>query len=132
MLLAQAATLDAVFHRYLHRMDSAEYLPKLEAFARIAMKAQHQSRQTIATLGELKHPKRATFIKQQNNAVNQQINQGTVKDGRSDKKPENSEQSENKVLEQDHGKRLEPGATQTTGRINPAMATLDKVNRAKD
>ena len=78
LLISQAKTLDAVFHRYLHQMDSADYLSKAETYARIALKAQHQSRQTIATLGELKHPKRATFIRQQNNAVNQQINQGAV------------------------------------------------------
>ena len=132
MLLAQAKTLDALFHRYLHRMDSADYLPKAEAYARIAMKAQHQSRQTIVTLGELKHPKRATFIKQQNNAVNQQINQGGAQNDSSAEKPENFEQSQNKLLEQDDGERLEPGTAQAASETDSTMATVGKLNRTQD
>jgi hypothetical protein len=42
--------------------------------ADIALRAQNQSRKTLAVLAEIKNPRRTTFIKQQNNAVNQQVN----------------------------------------------------------
>ncbi|MCB1808492.1 MAG: hypothetical protein KDJ99_26070 [Candidatus Competibacteraceae bacterium] len=132
VLFAQVKTLDAVFHRYLKRMDSTEFLNQAEAYARIALKAQHQTRQTVATLAELKHPRRATFIKQQNNAVNQQINQSNDQGDNPAKKSENFSRHENKVLEQINGERLEFGTTQATSRADPALATVGKIDRAED
>jgi hypothetical protein len=76
MLTTSAHVLNSVFTKYVGMAATAEYVNGLQTYMSIAMKAQNQCRQTISVLGELKSPKRATFIKQQNNnAVNQQINQ---------------------------------------------------------
>jgi hypothetical protein len=40
----------------------------------IALKAQNKSRQTLVTLIEFKNPTKTTFIRQQNNAISQQVN----------------------------------------------------------
>lgn len=67
IILSNLATTWAV------RALAADRIEQAEAFARLALKAQNQQRQTLATLTEIRSPKRATFIKQQNQAVNQQI-----------------------------------------------------------
>lgn len=51
----------------------AECTEQLDLYARLALKAQNQQRQTLRTLAEIRNPRRATFIKQQNQAVNQQV-----------------------------------------------------------
>ena len=75
MLTTKAHVLDSIFNKYIGVAAHSEQLNQFQCFAGIALKAQNQCRQTISVLGELKNPKRSTFIKQQNNAVNQQINQ---------------------------------------------------------
>ena len=66
MLATQAHVLQSVFTKYVGVASRAEYLVQFKGYMGIALKAQNQCRQTISVLGELKNPKRATFIKQQN------------------------------------------------------------------
>jgi hypothetical protein len=77
-LVAQATTLDAVFNELARRaaFNMGEHLTATETYLRLALKAQAQSRATIETLAEIKYPKSATFVKQQNNAYQQQVNNG--------------------------------------------------------
>lgn len=75
ILTTQAHVLNSIFTKYVTTAYKAELLMQFEKYMQIALKAQNHCRQTIAVLGELQNPKRTTFIKQQNNAVNQQINQ---------------------------------------------------------
>lgn len=74
MLLAQSVVLQSMFTSYMTRASRADMLPKLQAFADLALKAQNQCRRTLATLAEIRNPRRAMFVKQVNNAVNQQVN----------------------------------------------------------
>jgi hypothetical protein len=74
MLLSQAHALQALFASCTRRMANSEYLNQFQTYGLLALKAQNQCRSTLATLAELKHPKRATFIK--NTATHQQINVG--------------------------------------------------------
>jgi hypothetical protein len=74
MLMAQAHTLDCLFHKMTSRAARADYIPNIQIYFDIAMKAQKHCRQTLSALVDIKHPRRAMFIKQQNNAINQQIN----------------------------------------------------------
>lgn len=62
MLAAQAVTLDNIFTEIARRMaaNMAEYLGATETYARIAMKAQAQSRATIETLARLHQPREQT------------------------------------------------------------------------
>lgn len=79
MLLAQAKTLEHFFYESLNMMVDCNMLPQMQAFADIALKAQNQSRRTLTALAEVKRPKSTMFVKQQNNAINQQINHSTSK-----------------------------------------------------
>lgn len=74
MLLNQAHTLEAVFYSCTEKMLCSEYLNQTRVYSEIALKAQKQCRSTVMAISELKNPKKTTFVKQQNNAVNQQIN----------------------------------------------------------
>ena len=62
MLAAQAVTLDNIFTEMARRMaiNMAEYLGATETYARIAMKAQAQSRATLEALAKLHQPREQT------------------------------------------------------------------------
>ena len=77
MLTVQAHTLDLLFNSYVQRADKAEYLKQCEGFMRLALKAQAQCRSTVEALSAMKNP-RVQYVNQQNVAVNQQVNNGTV------------------------------------------------------
>ena len=74
MLLNRAHMLESVFYLFTEKMLDSQYLEHLQAYAPIALKAQKQCRNTLAAIIDLKNPKQTSFIKQQNNAINQQIN----------------------------------------------------------
>ncbi len=74
MLITQAQTLNALFHYTLLRASDVQMINQIQVFSDIALRAQNQSRKTLAVLAELKNPRRAVFIKHQNNAINQQVN----------------------------------------------------------
>ena len=77
-LTAQAATLDTVFNELARRaaLNMGEHLGATETYLRLAFKAQAQCRSTLETLAEVKTPKAATFVRQQNVAYQQQVNNG--------------------------------------------------------
>lgn len=76
MLMTQAKILDYVFYDALSKLHDLNMMNQIEVFTNIAFRSQSQCRKTLAVLAELKHPRRTTFIKQQNNAINQQVNNG--------------------------------------------------------
>ena len=76
MLTGQAVALDAMFNNFAKRAIHADVMPKLEAYFRLALKAQAQCRATVEAIAEIKYPKSATFIKQANIAGQQQVNNG--------------------------------------------------------
>ncbi|WJS98376.1 hypothetical protein [Novosphingobium humi] len=62
LLAAQALTLDSIFAETARRMASnmGEHLPAMEIYARIAMKAQTNSRATLEALAKLHAPREQT------------------------------------------------------------------------
>lgn len=62
LLAAQALTLDNIFTEMARRMalNAGEFLGATETYARIAMKAQAQSRATLETLARLHQPREQT------------------------------------------------------------------------
>lgn len=62
LLAAQALTLDSIFAETTRRMaiNMGEHLPAMEIYARIAMKAQANSRATLETLAKLHQPREQT------------------------------------------------------------------------
>ena len=79
MLVAQAATLDALFGQLARRSASnmeAGYLQASIGYMQLALRAQSQSRCTWETLSKIKNP--LTFVRQANIANGpQQVNNGT-------------------------------------------------------
>ena len=129
MLLAQAHTCEAIFHEFARRSLRSDTMPKLEAYMRMALKAQQQSASTLRVLGELKSPKQIAFIKQANVAHQQQVNNCTAPPTRAHE--ESSNQS-NELLEHQHGERLDTGTAGQAGRGNQTLETVGTIDRAKD
>ena len=121
MLACQAYSLQTIFTMMASKASNTTNPDHIELLSKIALKAQNQCRTTVATLSEMKSPKRATFIKQQNNAVNQQINQG--------KNSKKSDKPANELLEKTDGKRLDTRTTGETIGTNQDLETVGEVNR---
>jgi len=128
MLLDQSHILQAMFVNYLQRSAVSNDVHHFEVYSRLALKAQNQTRQTIATLGDLKNPKRTTFVKQQNNAVNQQINNGQVEAKNSEKTVIES----NELSESGHERTLDSRTTQAASRKNPLLEAVGEIHRGKN
>jgi HD superfamily phosphohydrolase len=124
MLVCQTYSLQHLFLTMASRISSTTNPDHIELFARFALKAQNQCRSTVATLSEMRNPKRATFVKQQNNAVNQQINQG--------ENSKNLSNPANELLEKTHGERLDTRETKAPIGTNQDLETVGEVMRCKD
>lgn len=128
MLTAQAHTLDGLFAKLASQALSANHLDSMEKYLRLALKAQNQSRATLQTLAELKAPKHVAFVQQANIGNQVQVNNGTpVQPARTRK----TKKAQNELLEVEHGERLDTRAQSTAGGADPAMATLEQVDRPK-
>jgi hypothetical protein len=127
MLVAQAHSLDAIFTCMSLRAARAEYIPQLDTYLRLALKAQSQSRANWEALAAIKNPP-MVFAKQANFANgHQQINNST---------PEavarvGNENRPTELLEQDHGERLDTSKTSAAIGADSVLETLGKVHRAK-
>lgn len=77
-LTAQAVALDAIFNGLARRaaLNMGQHMGACETYLRLALKAQAQCRATLETLAEIKYPKSPTFVRQQNVAYQQQVNNG--------------------------------------------------------
>ncbi|KTD14771.1 hypothetical protein Lgra_0474 [Legionella gratiana] len=122
MLMTQAKSLEYLFYDALGKLPSSN-MEHAEVFASIALKAQSGCRKTLMALAELKHPRRTTtIIKQQNNAITQQVNNNV--------KSEAYEIENNKKIANElnakvayEAKNMDIGTTITTGTANtPAEA----------
>jgi len=128
MLMMQAKALDYVFYHTLERLHDFDMINQMEAFANIAFRAQNQCRKTLLALTELKNPRRAIFIKQQNNGINQQVNNTAEKKS---EKIKNSEKIANELLsEADHAALDFRGAAEAI-RTNQGMEAMG-VGRSED
>ncbi len=121
MLVGQTHALHNMFMLMLGKIGTTNNIDHLEAYARIALKAQNQSRATVSTLNDLKNPQRATFIKQLNQANQMQVNNS-----------ENFLNSENELLDVQNGERLDSAATGKTSSIDSNMATVEKIDGRKN
>ena len=127
MLAIQATTLDSIFNNLAQRAACTEHMSHLEAFLRLALKAQSQCRATLETLAAIKNPQPVAFVRQANIAQNQQVNNATV-----EPRSREHEIAQNQLLEQTHGERLDFGTTAAAGRTDQTMAAVGKVDGAQD
>lgn len=126
-LLASAAMLGNLSTVWTATAVSIDSMSQLEIFARLALKAQDQQRKTLATLAEIRNPKRAQFIKQLNQAVNQQVNNATDPVDKSLVAAETGkflETEPTELLTVISSERLDTGATPTTSGRHPSLEAL--------
>jgi hypothetical protein len=129
MLLAQAQSLDVMFTSLARRGKVQEGLKQYETHMKLALRAQSQCRATLEALATIKNPP-VVFAKQANIAhghqqVNNNANPSTSRAGENINSP-------NKLLEADHGQRLDTGTTGTAGASHPPMETVGAIHRAQD
>lgn len=137
MLAHQALTLDAIFNNMAQRSHKQETFKGIEVLMRLALKAQAQARSTAEALALLKNP--MPYIKQANIAQgHQQVNNTYASaSGHTSAKEDVPEQSAqgrthaenfqtvpNKLLEAEHGQRLDTRAQGTAGRANQKLEAV--------
>lgn len=125
MLTNQMLTLDAIFNNMAQRSHRQDTFKGIEVLMRLALKAQAQSRATAETLAVIKNP--MPYIRQANIAHgHQQVNNSTKTEqyAQAHTHAGNSETEPNKLLEADHGQRLDIGAQAQAGRAGEAVAAL--------
>ena len=116
-----------------------EHLNATETYMRLALKAQTQCRSTLETLAEVKYPKAATFVRQQNVAYQQQINNGDPANGNkntSTRTPAHAHgkilNQSNELLEAQHGERLDNRTASAASSNDSHLETMGVVNGAAD
>ncbi len=131
MLITQSKCLEFMFYDALTKLPNAS-MEHAEVFANIALRAQMGCRKTLMALTEIKHPRRSTtFIKQQYNAITQEVNNGV-------KSESQSIEINNKVAnELNAGVAYEPKnmdirTTITTGATNTPTETVGAFNRSEN
>jgi hypothetical protein len=133
MLATQAHTLDVLFNHLLRQAwayvgGPGSHLEAADRYMRLALRAQTQCRATAETLNEMKNPKPVAFVQaaQANIAGTQQVNNGS---GGSRPRAGSLETRQNGVLEQEHGNRLEPGASGSATPSHPHVETVGALDR---
>jgi hypothetical protein len=130
MLVHQALTLDTIFNNMAQRSHRQESFKGIEVLMRLALKAQAQARSTAEALALLKNP--MPYIRQANITNGpQQVNNGNASASGhtgistpSGTHAGNFQSEQTKLLEADHGQRLDIGAAQAASRVNQAVGTL--------
>jgi hypothetical protein len=132
MLMAQASTLDVIFNELARRAAAnlGQSLTVCDAYLRLALKAQSQCRATLETLSLVKNPRPVSFVRQANIANGpQQVNNGPPQTAPAAK---GTDFPQIKLLEQQHGKRLDARTAQAAGVDDSAVATVATVHRTAD
>lgn len=126
-LAAQATTLNSIFNELARRAASnmGVQIDTTERYMRLALKAQGQCRATIETLAAMKNPP-VVIARQANfSAGHQQINNGdTILPP-----AENSQTAQIKVLDANHGQRLDTRTTSPAIGADTDMAPMGKRDR---
>lgn len=126
MLVTQLLTLDTIFQNMAQRSFRQETFKGIEVLMRLGLKAQAQARSTAEALALLKNP--MPYIKQANMTTGpQQVNNsyaGTSSHKGIQSGAENFQNEPNKLLEADHGQRLDTGAQAAAGRANQKLEAV--------
>ena len=127
MLVCQTYSLQHLFMTMAIKINGTTNADHIELLSKLALKAQNQCRTTIATLSEMKNPKRAMFVKQLNQANQMQVNNSKDSDSEIQKKTSNPA---NELLEKTHGERLDTRTTGETIGDDDAVKAVAEINRA--
>lgn len=131
ILINQANTLDAIFNALAQRAGGnvGSNSDLAEKYLRMALKAQSQCRTTLEALAEIKAPKSVTFIRQNNVAEQQQVNNGNVTNGGPTPAHEKNLTESNELLTEAPHAALDARGTCTAGGADPHMAAVGKIDR---
>lgn len=139
MLFGQAVALQSIFVNLAKRVTIQGSVANYKIFMDLTLKAQNQSRATLATLTDLKYPRQVSFMKQNNYAAGaQQVNNGVSSESREPAREEDSimksKLSPLPRLENtgDERQPLDFGTTAKTGRTDPELVPVEAVHRTKD
>ncbi|MGH8607764.1 MAG: hypothetical protein ACREX9_10175 [Gammaproteobacteria bacterium] len=124
MLVTQAHALEQIFTRLSERAHAVEYMSQFQAYMVLALKAQSRCRATLEALVEIKYPRHPTFVRQQNVAVNQQVNNREVTTCHA--RGEISKHA-NELLEAQPHARLDTRATGATRSVNSHLAPVGAI-----
>lgn len=128
MLMTQAIGLQTLSARLIERAMANEHIPGFEANMRMALRAQNQCRTTLETLAGIKNPP-VVYAKQANVTTGpQQINNGTPAPSQA----REIEIYQTQLSEGTHELLPDTRASQAEGRVNPAVAPVGELNRAKN
>lgn len=127
-LLASATLLASLMTTWTARAMDADSLVKLEIYSRLALKAQEQQRKTLATLANIRSPKRVAFVKQLNQAINQQVN-NAANSSPPAKARKNSSLNPNELLEVIPRERLDTRTQGPAISADPQLEALDTEQR---
>ncbi|MCK0510160.1 hypothetical protein [Aromatoleum buckelii] len=126
MLSSQATALQTLFTRLAERAMEQSTMAHLEGFMRLALRAQAQCRGTLETLSAIKNPP-VIYAKQANVTTGpQQVNNGVAAPSRTGE----IENEQNKLLEADDGKWLDPGAAGATSGGDTTLEAVGKLDGA--
>ena len=128
MLFAQAHALQALFMALALRARNQEHLKPMEAFLRMALKAQSQCRMTLETLAMTKNPPIVLASRQTNIAHGpQQVNNSPLP---APLGPRKRAKRRNELMEASDGERLDAAAATMAIEANSELATVGEVDRA--
>lgn len=129
MLIGQAVALQSMFVDFALRAKKASSLQAVQSLAQLALRSQAGSRSTLQVLAEVKNPRQVAFVKQTNVAHMQQVNNGVLPPSSSHTEKIAGETNE-VLVEESHGcTTLDTRAKTEAGRADPAVVTLDRVDR---
>ncbi len=137
-LTAQAVTLNAMFNELARRagLNMGEHMSATETYMRLAFKAQSQCRTTLETLAEIKYPKAATFVRQQNVAYQQQVNNDGMSFPTNSRTPAHAhgkkENPANELLSGADHEKVDIRGTGETIRANSPVETVGAINGRKN
>ena len=128
MLINQATALQSLFAKLMEKSMLQSHMPYVESFMRLALRAQNQSRATLETLATIKNPP-VIYAKQVNQTTGpQQINNAATAPAHG---PE-SEIEQSQLAGGSNELLPDTRASALDGRIGPALATVEALNRTED
>ena len=130
ILTAQAQALDAIFYAFARKAKHAEQLNQLDAYLRLALKAQSQCRTTLEALVAIKNPQPVAFVRQANIAHGpQQVNNGSSVTASRRRK---SQTDQNELMEQPNGERMDTRTSCTPSGADSPLEAMGAVDRTEN
>lgn len=126
MLINQASALQSLFVRLSEQAMEQTHMPSLEGFMRLALRAQSQCRATLEALATIKNPP-IVYARQANVTTGpQQVNNGMPAP-----RAREIETEQIQLSEGTHELLPDTRASGDASRVNPALETLEKIDRAE-